>query len=244
MRKVLAGVLASLLLTAGCGASGSESVSQAETSAPTTANITTTSERPTTTAATTTTTTMPASQAMLEMTNEVSRACEEAARAARDPQVQYNPGWEPYFSETELTQRAERCMDAKFAALEEAERQEEQARQEAEAAAAAKAEAAAAAEAAVTVGQRNARQSASDYLDYTSFSRTGLIGQLKYEGYSEADATYAVDALNVDWNEQAAKKAAEYLDYSSFSRSGLLDQLIYEGFTQAQAEYGVSTTGY
>jgi type IV secretory pathway VirB10-like protein len=97
--------------------------------------------------------------------------------------------------------------------------------------------------AAETVSQRNARQKGADYLDYTSFSRSGLIEQLMYEGFSTEDATYAVDALNVDWNEQAAKKAAEYLDYTSFSHSGLVEQLVYEGFTQEQAEYGVSTTG-
>lgn len=82
-----------------------------------------------------------------------------------------------------------------------------------------------------------------DYLDFTSFSRTGLIEQLEYEGFSREDATYAVDVLNVDWNAQAAQTAADYLDYTSFSRNSLIDQLLYEGFTQAQAEYGVSTTG-
>lgn len=94
-----------------------------------------------------------------------------------------------------------------------------------------------------TLGQQNALRAAQKYLDYTAFSRSGLIKQLEYEGYSTADATYAVDTVTVDWNEQAAKKAADYLDYTAFSRSGLYDQLIYEGFTAAQAEYGVSTTG-
>jgi hypothetical protein len=75
------------------------------------------------------------------------------------------------------------------------------------------------------------------------FSRTGLIGQLEYEGYSTADSTYGVDAQNADWNAQAAKTAASYLKFSSFSRIGLIDQLVYEGYTQAQAEYGVGTTG-
>lgn len=89
-------------------------------------------------------------------------------------------------------------------------------------------------------GQENAVAKAEDYLDYSAFSRTGLIKQLKYEGFSLADATYAVDHVVVNWNEQAAKKAADYLDYSSFSRSGLMDQLLYEGFTQTQAAYGVS----
>jgi hypothetical protein len=94
-----------------------------------------------------------------------------------------------------------------------------------------------------TVSQTNAREKAADYLAYSSFSRTGLIDQLEFEGFIEADAVYAVDALDVDWNEQAAEKAADYLDHSSFSRTGLIDQLEFEGFTPAQAEYGVGTTG-
>jgi colicin import membrane protein len=122
----------------------------------------------------------------------------------------------------------------------------EQAAAEAEAAAKAAADKAAAEEAAAnagTVAQQNAQRSARDYLNYTAFSRTGLIGQLEYEGYSTADATWAVDRVTVDWNEQAAKSAKAYLAYTSFSRSGLIGQLLYEGFTQSQAEYGVSTTG-
>jgi hypothetical protein len=89
-------------------------------------------------------------------------------------------------------------------------------------------------------GQENARQQAESYLGFQSFSRKGLIEQLKFEGYSLADATYAVDNVVVDWNEQAALKAQSYLDLQSFSRSGLYEQLLYEGFTRAQANYGVS----
>ena len=84
---------------------------------------------------------------------------------------------------------------------------------------------------------------AQDYLDYSSFSRSGLIDQLEFEGFSTQDSTAAVDSLTVNWNEQAAMKALEYLDFSSFSRSGLIDQLVFEGFTQSQAQYGVSQTG-
>lgn len=90
----------------------------------------------------------------------------------------------------------------------------------------------------------NALKSAKNYLDYTSFSYTGLISQLEYEGYSSDACTYAVDNCGADWNEQAAKKAQSYLEYSSFSRQKLIDQLLYEGFTQEQAEYGVSSVGY
>lgn len=92
----------------------------------------------------------------------------------------------------------------------------------------------------INPGQQNAIGSAEQYLEISAFSRSGLIDQLEYEGYSTEDATFAVDSLNVDWNEQAAKSARQYLEISSFSRSGLIDQLVYEGFTYAQAEYGVN----
>jgi hypothetical protein len=95
----------------------------------------------------------------------------------------------------------------------------------------------------LTVSQENAQKSARGYLDIMSFSRSDLIDQLEYEGYSTGDATVAVDSLKVDWNAQAAKKAEEYLDIMPFSRSGLIDQLEYEGFTASQAEYGVSQAG-
>ena len=95
-----------------------------------------------------------------------------------------------------------------------------------------------------TAGERNARRSAEAYLEYSSFSRQGLIDQLLYEEFSQADAEYGVDALGADWNEQAALSAEAYLEYSAFSRQGLIDQLIYEGFSQAEAEYGVSQNGF
>ena len=104
-----------------------------------------------------------------------------------------------------------------------------------------------------TKSQEQAIKSAKSYLEYSAFSRQGLIDQLSSE-YGEKfpieDATYAVDYLEstgqVDWNEQAAKSAANYLAYSSFSRQGLIDQLSSEygeKFTPEQAEYGVTKAG-
>ena len=95
-----------------------------------------------------------------------------------------------------------------------------------------------------TMGQRNASDSADNYLDYSAFSRQGLIDQLEYEGYSRADAVYAVDNCGASWNQQAALSAQVYLDMMSFSRQGLIDQLEYEGFTHSQAVYGVEAVGY
>jgi hypothetical protein len=94
-----------------------------------------------------------------------------------------------------------------------------------------------------TVSQENARESAESYLDLTAYSRTGLIDQLKFEGYSVKDATYGVDSLQANWNEQAAESAQDYLDLTSYSRTGLIDQLKFEGYTQAQAVYGVNQAG-
>ena len=76
------------------------------------------------------------------------------------------------------------------------------------------------------------------------FSYTGLIEQLKFEGYSDEEATYGADHCGANWNEQAAKKAQSYLDVMSFSKSGLIEQLKFDGFTQEQAEYGVTAVGY
>ncbi|HTN59428.1 MAG TPA: Ltp family lipoprotein [Protaetiibacter sp.] len=105
------------------------------------------------------------------------------------------------------------------------------------------AEPAAPAAPAESAGQSNAARAAENYLRVMPFSRTGLIGQLEFEGYSTEDATYGVDKLGADWNEQAAKKAQSYLDVMPFSRSSLIDQLVFDGFTQAEAEYGVTAVG-
>ena len=67
----------------------------------------------------------------------------------------------------------------------------------------------------ITLAMENALGSAEDYLDYTAFSRLGLIDQLSSEygeGFDLADATWAVDQLGVDWNEQAVKSGRQYLD--------------------------------
>ena len=93
----------------------------------------------------------------------------------------------------------------------------------------------------LTTAQREAAETALNYLNTIAFSRSGLIDQLEFEGYSKNDATLAVDSLTVDWREQAALKAESYLDTGSFSESGLVDQLEFEGFTRAQAEYGAKS---
>jgi hypothetical protein len=95
----------------------------------------------------------------------------------------------------------------------------------------------------ISVEQKNATRSAQDYLSGQSFSRSGLIAQLKYEGFSAKSATAAVDSLHADWNAQAALTAKDYLALQGFSRKGLISQLKYDGFTTAQATYGATKAG-
>lgn len=95
----------------------------------------------------------------------------------------------------------------------------------------------------MTVAQEQAVRAARNYLDFMAFSKSGLIGQLEFEGYSTADAEFAVEHVDVNWRKQAALKAQSYLDMMPFSRSGLIDQLIFEGFTRKQAEHGADAVG-
>lgn len=95
----------------------------------------------------------------------------------------------------------------------------------------------------MTASQEQAVGTAADYLDYSGFSRTGLIQQLEFEGFSHADASFAVDHVDADWNAEAVESAKGYLDYSHFSHSGLVQQLEFEGFTREQAEYGTRKAG-
>jgi PASTA domain/Host cell surface-exposed lipoprotein len=96
----------------------------------------------------------------------------------------------------------------------------------------------------LTLAQQNAVKTAQDYLKYQSFSRSGLIHQLEYEGYATDVATFAVDYSPTDWNAQAGATAADYLKNQAFSRKGLYDQLIYEGFSDAEANAGLAAVGY
>ena len=96
---------------------------------------------------------------------------------------------------------------------------------------------------AVNVSKQNAVRKAKEYLNYTAFSKSGLIKQLQYEKFSKEDSEYAVEHCGADWNQQAVKKANQYLKYMAFSRDGLIDQLEYEGFTHSQAVYAVNQVG-
>lgn len=95
----------------------------------------------------------------------------------------------------------------------------------------------------VTIGQKNALDSAKSYLRFMAFSYEGIIKQLEYEGFSNSEAVYAADNCGADWNKQALKSAKSYLDVMSFSYDGLIEQLEYDGFTHEQAVYGADNCG-
>lgn len=96
----------------------------------------------------------------------------------------------------------------------------------------------------LTIGQQNAISKAESYLSYSGFSRTGLIAQLEYEGFSTEDSTFGADNAGADWNAECAEKAKSYMDYSAFSRDRLADQLAYEGFQQSEIDFGLAAVGY
>lgn len=170
------------------------------------------------------------------VTEDTESAEERAAREAEEAEAE----------------RVEQEREAAAAEAERVKKEEEAAAAEAERV---KQEEEAAAEAARigSVSQQNAYESALSYLDFSAFSRAGLLEQLTSEygeGFPVADAEFAIARLEaeggVDWNAEAAESAKSYLEYSSFSRQGLIEQLTSEygeGFTLEQAEYGVSTTG-
>jgi hypothetical protein len=81
---------------------------------------------------------------------------------------------------------------------------------------------------------------AQSYLRSQGFSRSGLIEQLEYEGFSRSDATWGASHAGANWLTQAVLVAKSYLRSQGFSRSGLIEQLEYEGFTHYQASFGVS----
>ena len=92
---------------------------------------------------------------------------------------------------------------------------------------------------ALTTAQEQAIGTAEDYLSAGHFSKSGLIGQLKYEGHSAKDAKFAVEHIKVNWNEQAIGAAEDYLSSGHLSKSGLVDQLKYEGHSAKDARFAV-----
>lgn len=96
----------------------------------------------------------------------------------------------------------------------------------------------------LSLNQKNAIRKAESYLKIMAFSRSGLIEQLEYEGFTSEEAIFAVDNIIVDWNEQAYLKAENYLSTFAFSKDGLIEQLEYEKFTKEQISYAIEKIGY
>lgn len=94
-----------------------------------------------------------------------------------------------------------------------------------------------------TALQREARAVAQSYYESSWFSRSGMIEQLEFEGFSFDDSVYGVDSLGVDWNAEAIGMADSYIESSWFSRIGLIDQLEFEGFSSSESQYGVDSLG-
>jgi colicin import membrane protein len=94
-----------------------------------------------------------------------------------------------------------------------------------------------------TVSQSNAVEKAKSYLSFTAFSKSGLIKQLEFEGFSNEDATYGSENVGADWKQQALKSAKNYLGFTAFSRVGLIKQLEFEGYTSEEAVFGVDSVG-
>ncbi|MDR7870320.1 MAG: Ltp family lipoprotein [Tissierellaceae bacterium] len=94
-----------------------------------------------------------------------------------------------------------------------------------------------------TLSQKNAVRMAETYLKTMPFSKSGLVDQLEFEGFSNEEATYAVNKISVDWKKQAVKSAEVYLDTMAFSRNGLIEQLEFEGFSNEEATYAVDEIG-
>lgn len=94
--------------------------------------------------------------------------------------------------------------------------------------------------AASTNERSQATSMAKSYLRSQGFSKSGLVEQLEYEGFSHSAAVWGVSHAGANWLTQAVKVSKEYLRSQAFSPSGLREQLEYEGFTHYQAAYGVS----
>lgn len=101
----------------------------------------------------------------------------------------------------------------------------------------------------LTSAQKNAAKSAESYLEFSGFSRQGLIDQLSSEygdKFAVEDATAAVESLDVDWNLEAVESAKSYLEMQGFSCQGLIEQLSSEfgdKYTLEEATYGATEAG-
>lgn len=81
-------------------------------------------------------------------------------------------------------------------------------------------------------------QQAKSYMSRLSFSFSGLVEQLEYDGFTHEQAVYGAENCGADWFIQAVIQAKRYVSRLAFSYKGLIEQLEYDGFTHEQAIYG------
>lgn len=84
-----------------------------------------------------------------------------------------------------------------------------------------------------------ALNTAKDYLSSCSFSKKGLIAQLKADGFSLDQAQYAADHCGADWLLQAEAEVRSYIQSGGYSRRWLITQLMYDGYTLEEAQAAV-----
>lgn len=89
-----------------------------------------------------------------------------------------------------------------------------------------------------TESEQKALDRAKEYLSNLPLSHDGMVTQLEFDGYSNADATYAADNCGANWNEQAARMANQLLTTGSYTRATMIEELKSNGFTDDQAAYG------
>ena len=94
-----------------------------------------------------------------------------------------------------------------------------------------------------TIEQKNALRQAKSHLEYTAFSRDGLVKQLEFSKFDHEDAVWAADNVGANWREQAVRQAKSYLDYSAFSRDGLVKQLKHSKFDHKDAVFAADNCG-
>ena len=96
----------------------------------------------------------------------------------------------------------------------------------------------------LTVGEQNCLADALHYLDLLDFSKAGLIRQLQFDLYGEAEIKYAIENCGADWYAEAVQCAQAYTDTLSLSRQALYEQLEFEGFEVIEINYALEQLGY
>lgn len=89
--------------------------------------------------------------------------------------------------------------------------------------------------------KKEALELAKSYIEASTFSKSGLIKQLEYEGYTKKEATYAANRCGADWNEEAIEFA---LKHTPCSKESLESYLSCFGFTSSQIKFALKEIGY